>query len=172
MFLRKSFVYGKSKLSAVWFQYISITLKLAKQNFRLLIQRYAKVWVFRKWSGNSFSTTFYVGIFNKNISHALFYNWPNFIVWFPKLFEILAYMSILWKPGTPEDGTTECGTPAEQQNTPEEWRNNWTLPGTPAEHPGTTEPYKTKNICSVFKRKFKTQNLNFQLKVKTFLLLI
>ena len=27
------------------------------------------------------------------------------------------------------------------------------------------EPYKTKN--SVFKRKFKTQNLNFQLKVET-----
>ena len=29
------------------------------------------------------------------------------------------------------------------------------------------EPYKTKNNCSVFKRKFKTQNLNFQLKVET-----
>ena len=55
----------------------------------------------------------------------------------------------------------------EQQNTPEQWWNNWTLPGTPAEHPGTTEPYKTKNNCSVFKRKFKTQNLNFQLKVET-----
>ena len=44
--------------------------------------------------------------------------------------------------------------------------------GGTAEHPGTTEPYKTKNNCSDFKRKFKTQNLNFQLKVKNFLLLI
>ena len=60
------------------------------------------------------------------------------------------------KPGTPEHGT-----PAEQRNTPEQWRNNWTLPGTPAEHPGTTKPYKTKNNCRVFKRKFKTQSFNF-----------
>ena len=55
----------------------------------------------------------------------------------------------------------------EQRNTPEQWRNNWTLPGTLAEHPGTTKSYKTKNNYSAFKRKFKTQNLNFQLKVKT-----
>ena len=34
------------------------------------------------------------------------------------------------------------------------------------------EPYKMRNNYSVFKRKFKTQNLNFQLKVEIFLLLI
>ena len=88
------------------------------------------------------------------------------------------------KPGTPEHGTGEHGTTAEHQNTPEQWRNNWTLPYpehqqntpeyqrntdvTPAEHLGTTESYKTKNNCSIFKRKFKPQNLNFQLKFETF----
>ena len=40
-------------------------------------------------------------------------------------------------------------------------------PGKPAEHPKTTKPYKTMNNCSLFKRKFKTQNLNYQLKVET-----
>ena len=36
------------------------------------------------------------------------------------------------------------------------------------EHPGTTEPYKMKNNYSIFKRKFKPQNLNFSLKFETF----
>ena len=36
------------------------------------------------------------------------------------------------KPGMPEQGTTEHGTPVEQRNTPEQWGNN----GTSAEHPG------------------------------------
>ena len=66
------------------------------------------------------------------------------------------------KPGTLEHGTTEYGTSAEHRNTPKQWRNNCILPGTPAEHPGTTEPY----FSSAFKRKFKTQNLNLQLKVE------
>ena len=31
-----------------------------------------------------------------------------------------------------------------------------------------TIQYNTKNNCSIFKRKFKPQNLNFQLRVETF----
>ena len=79
---------------------------------------------------------------------------------------------VLPQPGTPGHGITEHGTPAEQRNTPEQWQNNYTLPGRPVEHHGTTEPYKTKNNCRIFKRKFKTQNLNFQLRRENFLLLI
>ena len=66
------------------------------------------------------------------------------------------------KPGTPEHATTEHGTPGEQRNTPEHQRNtpqyqqntNVTL----ANHPGTTEPYKTKKNGSDFK-----ENLNLTL---------
>ena len=77
------------------------------------------------------------------------------------------------KPGTPEHGTTEHGTPkdsehqgtteyrtpAEQWNTSEKWQNNGISRNTsgtprntnvtPAEHRGTTEPFKAKNNCSV-----------------------
>ena len=45
------------------------------------------------------------------------------------------------KLGTPEHGTAERGTPAEQRNTLEQWRNNQTLPGTPAEHPRIPTEY-------------------------------
>ena len=55
----------------------------------------------------------------------------------------------------------------DNRNTPEQWRNSWTLPVTPGEHPVTTKPYKMKSNCSVFKRNFKTQYLNFQLNVET-----
>ena len=55
----------------------------------------------------------------------------------------------------------------ENRNTPEQWRNNWTLPGTPGEHPVTTKPYKMKSNCNAFKRNFKTQYLNFQLNIET-----
>ena len=84
------------------------------------------------------------------------------------------------KPGTPEQQNTEhrrnSGTsrnsggttehyPEHQRNTPEYQRNtNVTL----VEHPRTTESYNTKNKCSIFKRKFKLQNLSFQLRVETF----
>ena len=46
--------------------------KQTVQNFRLLNQRYAQFWLFRKMSGNSFSTTFYVWFFKKNVSHVTF----------------------------------------------------------------------------------------------------
>ena len=67
--------------------------------------------------------------------------------------------------GTPwnSGGTTEHYQ-EHQRNTREYQRNtNVTL----VVHPGTTEPYKTKNNFSIFKRKFKLQKLNFQLKVET-----
>ena len=63
-------------------------------------------------------------------------------------------VSILHKTRKTEHGTTEHGTLAEQRNAPEQWRNNRKPFGTPAEHPRTTKPYKTKNNCSVFQRKF------------------
>ena len=60
------------------------------------------------------------------------------------------------KPGTPEHGTPEHPlTVAEQRNTP---KYRWKSSVIPAEHLGTTEPYKTKNNCSDFK-----ENLNLTL---------
>ena len=68
--------------------------------------------------------------------------------------------------GTPQNsgGTTEHYL-EHQQNTPE-YKQNTNV--TPVEHLGTTKPYKTKNNCSIFKRKCKPQNLNFQLKFEIF----
>ena len=70
-----------------------------------------------------------------------------------------------------------------EQRNMEHWRNSGTLQKVAEQlnitrntrtkpYQNETEPYKTKNNCSVFKRKFKTQNLNFQHKVEIFLLLI
>ena len=51
--------------------------------------------------------------------------------------------------------TIKPGTPEHQLNTSEyQWNTNVI----PAEHPGTTKPYKTKNNCSEFE-----ENLNFTL---------
>ena len=60
-------------------------------------------------------------------------------------------------------GTAEHpGTVVEQRNNPEHQRNTpkyqQNTNVTPADHPGTTEPYKTKNNCSDFK-----ENLNLTL---------
>ena len=67
--------------------------------------------------------------------------------------------------GTPRNsGRTTEHYPEHQRNTAEYQRNTNVTPG---KYPGTTEPYKMKNNCSIFKRKFKTQKLNFQLKVET-----
>ena len=46
-------------------------------------------------------------------------------------------------------------TVVEQWNTLEHLRIQWSTNVTPAEQPGTTEPYKTKNNCSDFE-----ENLN------------
>ena len=61
-------------------------------------------------------------------------------------------------------GRTTEHYPEHQRNTAEYQRNTNV---TAVKYPGTTEPYKTKNNCSIFKRKFKTQKLNFQLKAET-----
>ena len=74
---------------------LGIQEKQTVQNLRLLIQRCAQSWVFRKRSGNSFSTTFCVWFFKKNVSHMLCsINWPNIIIWLPLLREILGKMCI------------------------------------------------------------------------------
>ena len=41
------------------------------------------------WHCSSFSTTFCVWLFKKNVSHVIFFNWSSFIVWLPSLLEIL-----------------------------------------------------------------------------------
>ena len=51
------------------------------------------------------------------------------------------------------------------RNTPEYQRNTNV---TTVEQPGTTERYNTKNNCIIFTRKFKPQNLNFQVRIETF----
>ena len=60
--------------------------------------------------------------------------------------------------GTRNTGRTveNPGTVAEQRNTSEHQRDTPEQQVTPAEHPGTTEPYKTKNNCSDFKEDFNT----------------
>ena len=70
------------------------------------------------------------------------------------------------KPGTPENETTEHRTPAEQQNTPEHWRNNGTLQQNTSGTPPNTNTNRTptrntsgptwnnckmKNNCSEFR---------------------
>ena len=73
---------------------LGIQLKKAVWNSRILIQRYAQFWFFKKGSGNSFSATFRVWFFEENVSHVIFYSWPNFIAWLPLLHEILGNMCI------------------------------------------------------------------------------
>ena len=50
--------------------------------------------IFSKTFGNSFSTTFYASFWQKNISHVIPIDWPNFIVWLPLLHDILGNMCI------------------------------------------------------------------------------
>ena len=65
----KSFIWGKSKCSAAYFQYNLITLNLEIMlNFDFL----------EKGAGNSFSTTFCVWILKKNVSHVKFYQLTKF----------------------------------------------------------------------------------------------
>ena len=58
--------------------------RLAKQwkqniwNFRILIQKYADFCIFKKESGNSFSTKFCVWFFKKNVSQVIFYYLTKF----------------------------------------------------------------------------------------------
>ena len=59
-----------------------------------MIQRYAQFWFFRKWSGNSFFSIFWVWFFRKMFLVLYFINWPSFIVWLPLVLEMLDNMSI------------------------------------------------------------------------------
>ena len=49
---------------------------------------------------------------------------------------------VQYKGHTIKPGTPEHGTPAEQWNIPEQWRNNRALPGIPAEHPRIPTEYQ------------------------------
>ena len=76
---QKSLILGKSKRSAAWFQYTSIALNLAYDKNKLY--KTLDYWsrdmlnlnFSEKESGTSFSTTFCVWLFKKNISHVVFY---------------------------------------------------------------------------------------------------
>ena len=57
-----------------------------------MIKKYVKFWIFRKGSGTSFSTAFYVLFFEKGFLMIYYINWPSFIVWLPLLLEILGNM--------------------------------------------------------------------------------
>ena len=59
-----------------------------------MLERYAKFWIFRKVSGNSFPTTFCVWFLKKKFLMLYSINWPNVIVWMPLLHEILGNMCI------------------------------------------------------------------------------
>ena len=48
-------------------------LKQNKENFRILIHRYAQFCCFRKWPGISFSTIFCIWFFKKNLSYIILY---------------------------------------------------------------------------------------------------
>ena len=68
---KRSFTRGESKWLAASFQYISIAFNLAYRinklykTLRLLIQRYAQFWFFRKGPGTIFSTYFFFEIFQE-----------------------------------------------------------------------------------------------------------
>ena len=70
----KSFLWGKSKFSSPYFQYIfrlAHTIKANCYNFRLLIQRSVQLY-FRKGSGNCFSTSFSIWLVMKMFSFPVF----------------------------------------------------------------------------------------------------
>ena len=98
---KRSFTRGESKWLAASFQYISIAFNLAYRinklykTLRLLIQRYAQFWFFRKGPGTIFSTYFFFWDFSRKIFFRLYsINWPHFIAWLPLLFKILDHMCI------------------------------------------------------------------------------
>ena len=74
------------------------------------------------------------------------------------------------KPGTPEHRANKHRTPAEQLNITQ--NRSVTLHNTTEYQrntSGTPRNNRTKNDCSSFKRKFKPQNFNFQLKFEIYL---
>ena len=92
---RKSFIWGKSKWSAAWFQYILLALNLAYNKNKLYK-------TLGYWSRDMLNFDFLekgLGIvspphFLYDISRKMFVmlyyiNWSNFIVWLPLLLEIL-----------------------------------------------------------------------------------
>ena len=76
---KKSFIWGKNKRSAAWFQYIWIALYLAYNKNKLY--KILCYWsrdtlnsdFFGKGSGNSFHTIFCVWFYKKKVSHVIFY---------------------------------------------------------------------------------------------------
>ena len=63
-------------------------------NFRLLVNRYAQFWLFRKGTGIEFSAKLVYG-FSREIFLMLYYiNCPTFIVWLPLLLEVLGNICV------------------------------------------------------------------------------
>ena len=95
---QKSFILGKSKRFAAWFQYIVIALKLACNKNKLYK-------TFSYWSRDvNFdflekdleldSSSHFVYILTKTFLMLYSINWQNFFVWLPLLLEILGNMCI------------------------------------------------------------------------------
>ena len=97
---KKSFLWGKSKCSAAYFQYISIALNLAyKKNKQLKTLDY---WsrdmlnfdFLEKGLGMVFPPHFPYDFSRKMFLMLYFINWPNFIAWLSLLLDILGNICI------------------------------------------------------------------------------
>ena len=97
---KRSFILGKSKSSAAWFHYISIALKLAcnKNNLFKTLHNWSKDMLNFDFLDQDLGIDLaphFVYDFSTRMSlmlHSI--SWPNFIAWFPLLFEILGNMCI------------------------------------------------------------------------------
>ena len=100
LFLKKSFILGKSKWSAAWFHSISIALKSVYNRNKLF--KTLHYW-FRDMLNFDFldkglgivSPAHFVYDFSTKMFLVLYsINWPNFIAWLPLLLEILGNMCV------------------------------------------------------------------------------
>ena len=83
----------------IWIALNLVYNKEKLESIRLLIHRYTQFWFFREGCGNSFSTTFYVWFFKKNVSHIILYSLVKFhcliafISWNIGLYNCIAIIS-------------------------------------------------------------------------------
>ena len=79
---------------------LEYTIKTNLITFQTVGPEICSILIFIKRSGTSVSTTYCVWFFKKNISHVIFFNGRNFIVWLPLLLEIFGNMCIviIWYP--------------------------------------------------------------------------
>ena len=98
LFFRKSFIWGKIKWFAAYFQYNSIALNLAynKNNLYKTLNCWSRDILNFVFCQRLVSPQYFEYNFSKKCVCLMLYsiNWPNFIVWLPLLLEILGIMCI------------------------------------------------------------------------------